>query len=126
MAKLDSSSIDWAALQAAAQEWQGLRDALSETANGVASAAKAHVAMRHERYAGRGLPYAVSVKIYTSGGMPRAVIRAPLGAFLGTNTGERRQTRAWGHETMRLHPATDYVLRDAASLYGAASDIFGG
>ena len=120
MASLEHSNVDWTALTAAAEEWQGLRDALSETAGEIAAAARAHVAASHHRY--HGLPYSVSTKIYSTGGMPRAVIRGPLGAFLGVKSPlGRRQTRAYGHPVLLYHPADDYVLRESASVYESTS-----
>lgn len=120
MTSVRDSSIDEAALRAAAQQWQGLADALDEVAGEVAGQARAHVAAAHRKYAGRGLPYRVRTRSGTGpDGMPRATITAPLGAFLGTRTGLRLQSRAWGHVTELYHVADDYVLRDAADIFEA-------
>ena len=116
MAKLESSSFDLDAFKEAASRAPELLDALQAEANDIAGKARAHVAAAHHRY--RGFPYKVSTRLYTTGGKPRVVIRAPLGAFLGTNTGERHQTRAYGHPVSLWHPAADYVLADDASIYG--------
>lgn len=113
MAEVESSSFDIEAFKEAASQLPGLHDALQEAADDIAGIARAHVAAAHNRY--HGLGYKVSTRLYTTGGNPRVVVKAPLGSFLGTKSGFRWQDRAWGHVVHEPHPAADYVLSDAAS-----------
>lgn len=126
MAHLEDSHVDIAALREFLAASTELASALSDVANKVASTAKVNVETRAaEKKDGilskkRGVGYKVSTKVVEGRGEENpmsAVITAPAGAFLGTNSGLREQTRAYGHPTSLWHVADHYDLADAASLW---------